>query len=101
MAKKSSIQKDIKKRDMVMRYKERRDELRTLSKNPHVSEDDRRQAREKLAKLPRNSCPTRVSNRCAVTGRVRGGYRKFGLSRIIFREMAHAGQLPGVTKASW
>ena len=101
MAKKSSIEKDKKKQEMVMPYKERRDELRAISKKPHVSEEERREARYKLGKLPRNSCPTRVSHRCAVTGRVRGTYRKFGLSRIVFRDMAHAGELPGVKKASW
>ncbi len=56
---------------------------------------------EKLAKLPKDSCPTRVSNRCAVTGRVRGGYRKFGLSRIKLREAAMRGDVPGLKKASW
>ena len=101
MAKKSKIVRDQQKRELVLRYKEQRDELRARSKNPHLSEAQRSEARAKLAKLPRNSCPTRLKNRCEVTGRPRGNLRKFGVSRIAFRELALAGQLPGVTKSSW
>ncbi|NRA63031.1 MAG: 30S ribosomal protein S14 [Pseudobacteriovorax sp.] len=101
MAKKSKIASDNRKRQIVERYRSQRDELRARSKNPHLSEDERAEARAKLAKLPRNSCPTRLKNRCMKTGRARGNLRKFGLSRIAFREMALAGELPGVKKASW
>jgi small subunit ribosomal protein S14 len=101
MAKKSKIESDKRKQELVMRYKSRRDELRALSKNPHVSEEEGRAARHQISRLPRNSCPTRLKNRCVATGRSRGNLRKFGLSRITFREMALSGLLPGVTKASW
>ena len=101
MAKKSKIASDKRKRELVMQYKERRDGLRARSNNIHLSEEERSEARRQLARLPRNSCSTRLKNRCAATGRARGNLRKFGLSRIAFREMALSGLLPGVTKASW
>ncbi len=101
MARKSKIEKDKKRRELVMHYKARRDELRNRSKNPHLSEEERVAAREQLGKLPKDSCPTRITNRCSVTGRSRGNYYKFGVSRIAFRELALSGKLPGVRKSSW
>ncbi|WP_416144178.1 30S ribosomal protein S14 [Planococcus koreensis] len=89
MAKKSKVAKDQKQREMVAHYADLRKELK--DKGDY----------EALNKLPRNSSPTRLKNRCEVTGRPRGYMRKFKMSRIAFREMAHKGQLPGIKKASW
>ena len=89
MAKKSSIAKEKKRQQMVAKYAEKRRQLREAGDW------------EGLAKLPRNSSPTRLRNRCQVTGRSRGYIRRFGLSRITFREMALRGEIPGVTKSSW
>ena len=101
MAKKSMIVKNIRRQQIVERYKERRIELKKILKNPSISEDEKQIARIKLEKMPRDSNPIRVRNRCVVTGRPRAYYRKFGLSRITFREMALKGEIPGITKASW
>ena len=95
------IVKNIRRQQIVERYKERRIELKKILKNPSVSEDEKQIARIKLEKMPRDSNPIRVRNRCVVTGRPRAYYRKFGLSRITFREMALKGEIPGITKASW
>lgn len=89
MAKKSKVIKAQKQLEMVEKYAELRKELK--EKGDYAA----------LAKLPRNSSPTRVHNRCGVTGRPRGYMRKFNMSRIAFRELAHKGQLPGVKKSSW
>jgi small subunit ribosomal protein S14 len=89
MAKKSKVVKAQKQLAMVEQYAELRKELK--EKGDYAA----------LAKLPRDSSPTRVHNRCGVTGRPRGYMRKFNMSRIVFRELAHKGQLPGVKKASW
>ena len=89
MAKKSWIERNRKKAAMVRKYAERRAELRA------------RRDYEGLSRLPRNASPVRVVNRCNVTGRRHGFFRKFGCSRLTFREMALAGMIPGVTKASW
>ncbi|MFE4131643.1 30S ribosomal protein S14 [Peribacillus sp. YIM B13482] len=89
MAKKSKVVKAQKQLAMVEKYAELRTQLK--GKGDHAA----------LAKLPRDSSPTRVHNRCGVTGRPRGYMRKFNMSRIVFRELAHKGQLPGVKKASW
>ena len=89
MAKKSWIARDVKKRKAVAKYAERRKRLKEGG------------LYEELQKLPRNASPVRVHNRCALTGRSRGYMRKFGVSRIKFREMALAGQIPGVRKSSW
>lgn len=89
MAKKSKVARDKKQREMVARYAELRKELK--EKGDYAA----------LAKLPRDSSPTRLKNRCELTGRPRGIMRKFKLSRIAFRELAHKGQIPGVKKASW
>lgn len=89
MAKKSKVAKAIKQQKMVEKYAEIRKELK--EKGDYVA----------LSKLPRDSSPTRLHNRCAVTGRPRGYLRKFNMSRIVFRELAYKGQLPGVKKSSW
>lgn len=101
MAKKSKIARDEQRRVVVARYAERRAELKRQSVNPHLTEQQRADARAALQRLPRDASPTRLRNRDVVDGRPRGNLRRFGLSRIRFREMAHRGQLPGVTKSSW
>ena len=101
MAKKSSIENDKKRRRLVQRKKATRDKLKAIFMNKELPEDERRIAMFKLAEMPRNSSKVRIRNRCALTGRSRGYYRKFGLSRITLRDLASKGMLPGVTKASW
>lgn len=101
MAKKSSIENDKKRRRLVERRKSTRDKLKAIFMNKELPEDERRLAMFKLAEMPRNSSRVRVRNRCALTGRSRGYYRKFGLSRITLRDLASKGMLPGVIKASW
>ena len=85
----------------VQRHFELRKELRAIIKNPNVSDEEKEKAIIKMQKLPRSSSASRLTNRCAVSGRPKGYMRKFGLSRITFRELALKGELPGVTKASW
>jgi small subunit ribosomal protein S14 len=101
MAKKSKIARDAQRREVVVRYAERRLELKRLSVNPHVSPERRAEAMAELRRQPRNASATRLRNRDVVDGRPRGHLGKFGLSRVRFREMAHRGELPGVTKSSW
>jgi len=101
MAKKSSIVKNIRRQKIVDRYSSKRKELKAIIKSPKTSYEEKRLAFIQLEKMPRDSNPIRVRNRCNLTGRPRGYYRKFGLSRIAFREMANKGIVPGVTKASW
>ena len=101
MAKKSSIVKNIRRQKIVDKYYNKRKELKAIIKNPKTSLDEKRFAFMQLEKLPRDANPIRVRNRCNLTGRPRGYYRKFGLSRIALREMANMGMIPGVTKASW
>lgn len=101
MAKKGKIESNKRKIELVARYREVRTELRERSKNPHLNEEERQEARYRLGKLPKNSAPCRVKNRCYMTGRPRGNLRKFGLSRIKFRELALNGLIPGIKKASW
>ncbi len=101
MAKKSKIAKDAQRRVVVERWADRRRELKATAVSPHVSEDARAGARLALARMPRDASPTRLRNRDIVDGRPRGYLRPFGLSRIRFRQMAHAGELPGITKSSW
>jgi small subunit ribosomal protein S14 len=101
MAKKSVINRQKKREKLVARYAARRAELKRRAKDNSLRPEQRMDARAALAKLPRNSSPVRLVSRCMVTGRGRGVYRKFRLSRIAFRELAHVGQLPGVHKASW
>jgi small subunit ribosomal protein S14 len=101
MAKTSSINKNERRKLLVKKFATRRQELKATIKNPATSAEDRATAQLKLAKLPRDSNPIRVTVRCLVTGRPRGNLRQFGLSRIQFREKALAGELTGVVKASW
>jgi small subunit ribosomal protein S14 len=101
MAKKSKIAADARRREVVARYAERRAELRRALRNLDLPETDRLAAVRELAKQPRDASPTRLRNRDVVDGRPRAYSRKFGLSRIRLRDMAHRGELPGVTKSSW
>ena len=101
MAKKSMIAKNKRRIAAVARYAEKRAALVAVIKDANSSYGEKLEAQEALRKLPRDSAKIRVRNRCAMTGRPRGYYRKFGLSRIALREQALAGNLPGVTKASW
>ena len=101
MAKKSAIDKNKKRMYMVDLHKEKRGVLKKIIRDKTVSQEDRFKAVLKLAALPKNGSKIRVRNRCEITGRPRGNYRKFAMSRIAFRELASSGQLPGITKASW
>jgi len=101
MAKKSKIARDLQRREIVARYAEERLRLKTTIASPTASPDDKEAARLRLQRMPRDASPTRLRNRDVVDGRPRSVYRRFGLSRVRLREMAHAGQLPGVTKSSW
>lgn len=101
MAKLSSINKNNRRKALAEKYGRYRTELRNKANNPNVPEEERFAARMKLQKLPRDTSPCRSIVRCSLTGRPRGNYRKFGLSRMAFRQLAHKGLLPGVTKASW
>lgn len=101
MARKSSIVKNNKRKEISKRYAAYRTELREKAVNMKLSEEERMEARKKLQALPKNTNPNRVITRCELSGRPRGNYRKFGLSRIAFRQLALDGKLPGVTKASW
>ena len=101
MAKLSLINRDEKRRNLVKKYARRREALVAIIDNSRVSDEDRYAARLKLQQLPRNANPTRVRNRCAITGRPRGYFRKFGLGRNKLREFAMRGEIPGIVKASW
>jgi small subunit ribosomal protein S14 len=101
MAKLSTVLKNKKRQKMADRQTPIRDELRVKAIDEKLSDEERSEARWKLQKLPRNGSATRVRLRCSITGRGRGNYRKFGLCRIKFRELALEGLIPGVTKASW
>ncbi len=101
MAKTSQVQRDKRRIKLVEKYAAKRAELRRILNDQNASIDDKLAAQEAFAKLPRNSCPTRITRRCELTGRARAVYRKYGISRIKMRELAHKGQLPGVRKSSW
>jgi small subunit ribosomal protein S14 len=101
MAKLSLINRDEKRRELVKKYAKKREALLAIINNTKASDDDRFAARLKLQQLPRNANPTRLRNRCAITGRPRGFFRKFGLGRNKLRELAMRGEVPGVVKASW
>jgi small subunit ribosomal protein S14 len=101
MAKLALINRDAKRRAMVKKYAKKREALEAIMNNPKVSDEDRFAARQKIQQLPRNANPTRVRNRCAMTGRPRGFFRKFGLGRNKLREFAMRGEIPGIVKASW
>tara|TARA_B110000438_G_C15336375_1_gene445982 strand:- start:80 stop:385 length:306 start_codon:yes stop_codon:yes gene_type:complete len=101
MAKKSKVVKNMQRQEIVKRYESKRKELKEIIKSPSTSLDEKRLATMQIEKLPRDSNPIRLRNRCNLTGRPRGYYRKFGLSRISLREMANNGLIPGIRKASW
>ena len=101
MAKKSKIAKNEKRKEIVARYAARRQELKAIIKNPNTPDEERLDAQFELNRQPRDASPIRVRNRDAADGRPRGYLRKFGLSRVRVREMAHRGELPGVRKSSW
>ncbi|MCV7066596.1 30S ribosomal protein S14 [Mycolicibacterium farcinogenes] len=101
MAKVSKIVKNEQRRQLVERYAERRNELKAAIRNPESTREQKQAAVSALQRLPRDSSPVRLRNRDAVDGRPRGHLRKFGLSRVRVREMAHRGELPGVRKSSW
>ncbi len=101
MAKLSLINRDLKRQALVKKYAARRAALQAIIDDQSRSEEERFQARLKLQALPRNANPTRLRNRCEVTGRPRGTYRKFGLGRTKLREAAMRGEIPGLVKASW
>jgi small subunit ribosomal protein S14 len=101
MAKTALINREQKRRQAVKKFAAKRAELNAIANNSKASDEERTAARDKLQKLPRNSSPVRLRNRCALTGRPRGVYSKFGLARNKLREIAMRGEIPGVTKASW
>jgi small subunit ribosomal protein S14 len=101
MAKKSSIERNNRRRRLAKQYAARREALKKLAGDQSASLEQRFQARLKLAKLPRNSAAVRIRNRCEVTGRPRGYYRKLKMSRIALRELGAAGLVPGLVKSSW
>ena len=101
MAKKSSIAKNHRREKLVEKYAAKRAELKSILANPDSSDEEFFEAQRKMSNLPRNSARTRLRNRCAITGRPRAFIRRFGLSRLTFREMALDGRIPGVIKSSW
>jgi small subunit ribosomal protein S14 len=101
MAKTSAVERDKKRRRLVKRFAAKRAKLKKVANDSSLTPEERFAARLKLAKLPRNSSPTRIHNRCELTGRSRGYYRKLRMSRIALRELAAVGQVPGMTKSSW
>ncbi len=101
MAKLASINRDLKRAALVRKYAKKRAELQAVIADQSRSEEDRYQARLKLQQLPRNANPTRLRNRCEITGRPRGVYSKFGLGRNKLRDAAMKGEVPGIVKASW
>ena len=101
MAKTSVVNRDKKRRETVKKFAEKRKSLLEIANNQKLAVEERYAAREKLQKLPRDASPVRLRNRCALTGRPRGVYRKFGLGRGKLRIIALHGEIPGVIKASW
>ncbi len=101
MAKTALINREQKRRDTVKKFAAKRAELLAIVTNVSLSDEERFAARQKLQALPRDSSPVRLRNRCALTGRPRGVFSKFGLGRIKLREYAMRGEIPGVVKASW
>jgi small subunit ribosomal protein S14 len=101
MAKKSSINKNERRKALVVRYAAKYARLKEIADNESLDDSERLLARLKMAEIPRNANPTRVRNRCELTGRPRAYYRKFRLCRVQLRELANKGLIPGVTKSSW
>ncbi|ASG20973.1 MAG: 30S ribosomal protein S14 [Azospirillaceae bacterium] len=101
MAKTSSVQKNKRRERLAKQYAGKRNALKAIASDRTLPPEERFAARLKLAELPRNSSPTRIRNRCELSGRPRAFYRKFKLSRIALRDLASTGQIPGMTKSSW
>ena len=101
MAKKSKVVKNIQRQNLVKRFASKRAELKAIIKSPKSSVSEKRLAYQKLEKMPRDANPIRIRNRCNITGRAHGYYRKFGLARNKLREAAMRGDIPGLVKASW
>jgi small subunit ribosomal protein S14 len=101
MAKKSAIEKNNRRKRLVQKFAAKRAELRAIARDQTRTPEERFNARLKLAKLPRNGAAVRVRRRCEISGRPRGVYQKFQLSRIALRELASKGQIPGMVKSSW
>ncbi|CUQ67305.1 30S ribosomal protein S14 [Candidatus Nitrospira inopinata] len=101
MAKLSSVLRNEKRKQLVAKYAEQRKALKAIIKRHDSTPEEKRRAQDALNRLPRNSSPVRVRNRCALSGRVRGYLRRFGISRIDFRLLALKGEIPGVRKSSW
>ena len=101
MAKKSAIENNMRRAKLVKRHTEKRRRLKAIISDRSLPIEDRFEAQLKFSEMPRNSATTRVRNRCTVTGRPRGVYRKFKMSRISLRELASRGQIPGMVKSSW
>ena len=101
MSKLSIIQRNKKRIKLYKKFKSKHDKLLKIANNKKMSADEQFQARLKLSRIPRNASKVRIRNRCILTGRGRGVYRKFNLSRIAFRELSAIGQVPGITKSSW
>jgi small subunit ribosomal protein S14 len=101
MAKKSAINKNERRRKSVKRYADKRARLRAIARDRSLPPEERFQAFLKLAEMPRDGAAVRIRNRCEISGRPRGNYRKFRLSRIALRDLASIGQIPGMVKSSW
>ena len=101
MAKQALLQRELKRDKLVAKFANKYNELKAIAKDAKRSVEERDAARAALQKLPRNANPTRQRNRCEITGRPRGTFKQFGLARTKIRELAFAGEIPGVTKASW
>lgn len=101
MAKKSSVEKNARRRRLAKKFSGRRARLKALVKNRQLTMEERFAAQLKLSVLPRNSAPARIRNRCELTGRPRGFYRKVRMSRLALRELANKGLIPGMVKSSW
>jgi small subunit ribosomal protein S14 len=101
MAKTNMVEREKRRAKIAKRYATRRAELKELIRSPKTSAEDRAAAQASLQSLPRDASPTRQRKRCAITGRSRGVYRKFGLARVKIREVANRGEIPGLSKASW
>jgi small subunit ribosomal protein S14 len=101
MAKLSSINKNERRKKLVKKYDGRYAKLKAIANDKSLDDTERLMARLKLAEIPRNGNPTRIRNRCELTGRPRGYYRKFRLARVMLRDLANKGLIPGVTKSSW
>ncbi len=101
MAKTSMVEREKRRAKIVKRYAAKRAQLKELIRNPKTSPEERAAAQAKLQSQPRDARPSRGRKRCAITGRSRGVYRKFGLSRVKIREVANRGEIPGLSKASW